>query len=137
MSLARLPGMQFKAERPHTTRAQAAMHHVERGFLLGHEQDAPPQRKVMDDKVGDRLALAGSGRTVQDKRLFHRRIENGRKLRSIGAKRTKEIGGIYVPRNVLRRENRNTVIIRAAAGDQMIHERMAAQLVQPVGKIFP
>ena len=74
---------------------------------------------------------------MQDKRLFHRGIEHGGKLRGVCTERAEEVCGVDVLRNVLRRENGDAVVVCAAAGNKMLHERMAAQLVKPVGQILP
>ena len=86
--LLRLIGMKFKAERREPDTVEAFLDDIKRRLLLGHEEDAPPPRKVVSNDVGNRLRLARSGRTVKDKRLTKFRIKNCRQLRGIVADRT-------------------------------------------------
>ena len=53
-----LVGVEFQAERPKAVRPQTPMHHIQRGALFRHKQDAPTQRKVVRNHVGDGLRLA-------------------------------------------------------------------------------
>ena len=105
------------------------MDDVKRGLLLGNEEYPAAERKVVGDEVGDRLRLAGTRRSVQDKRLSHRGIENGRELGGIGGKRGKEFTILDVRGDFLWRKDLYAVVIVAAAFHKVRDERMAAKLV--------
>ena len=68
--------MEFEAERRESDTVEAFLDDIQSRLLLGHEEDAPPPRKVVSNDVGNRLRLARSGRTVQDKRVAKFRIQN-------------------------------------------------------------
>ena len=88
--------MKFKAERREPDTVEAFLDDIKRRLLLGHEEDAPPPRKVVSNDVGNRLRLARSGRTVKDKRLTKFRIKNCRQLRGIVADWTEQFAGLEV-----------------------------------------
>ena len=87
VSLAGLVRVELKAERLKPDLFETAMDDVERGLLLGDEEHLASVREVVGDQVRDRLRLACSGRTVQDERLAHRRIENRGELGGVGGER--------------------------------------------------
>ncbi len=63
---------------------QAREHGVDRGALLGHEQRAPTGRRQAGDEVGDRLRLAGAGRSLDDEvRAGEHGVDHGL-LRGVG-----------------------------------------------------
>ena len=113
------------------------MDNVESGLLLGDEEHSATKRKVVGDEVGDRLRLAGAGRPMEDKRLAHRGIENGRKLRGVCGKRSEQLAVLDVRADFLGRKDLDAVVIVAAAFHKVRDERMAAKLVGAGGKILP
>ena len=64
MALLGLVRVKLHAERHQADLIQPILHHVERGLLLGDEEDAPPVREVVRDDVCDGLRLARAGRTM-------------------------------------------------------------------------
>ena len=113
------------------------MHDVERCLLLRDEEHLPSKRQVVRDEVRDRLRLAGSWRAVQDERLAHGGVQDSRKLRGVGAKRTEEVSVLNLGLDLFRRENLDTVVVVSAALHQVRHERMRRQLVCTLGKVLP
>ena len=80
VDLAGLVGVQFETEctQPHISKAP--VDHIERGLLLGHEQNRFAQRHVMRDHIGDRLGLARARRADHDEVLALARCDHGRQL---------------------------------------------------------
>ena len=56
--------VEFEADRAKPDAAQAGVDHVEGGHLLRDEQDRLPVMHCTGDDVGNRLRLAGAGRTL-------------------------------------------------------------------------
>ena len=73
-------GVELEAERPHADALEAPMHHLEGRHLGGDEQHRLPGRQAMGDEVGDRLALAGTGRPLQHEALPVGGAEDRRQL---------------------------------------------------------
>ncbi len=113
------------------------MDDVERGLLLGDEQHLAPEREVVRDEVGDRLRLAGAGRPVEDERLAHRGVEDGRKLRRVGRKRGEELAVLDVLRDLLGRKHLDAVVVVAAALHEVRDERMRRELVGAGREVLP
>ncbi len=63
--LARLVGVQLEGERAESDLAEPPMHHVDRCFLLGDEEDGLTPGEGVRDEVDDGLGLAGSGGPLQ------------------------------------------------------------------------
>ena len=69
VALLRFIGMQLETERADADFVQALLHHLQCRHLLGDKEDALARNQQVRDHRGDRLGLARSGRSVQDKAL--------------------------------------------------------------------
>ena len=85
--LVRLVRMQFQTKFADPDAVQTLFDDVERRFLLRDKQHFLPVRKSICNDICDRLALARSGRTVQDKARACARERNCRILRAVRRKR--------------------------------------------------
>ena len=124
--LAGLTGVELETEGLEADLRQARVHDIERGLLLGDEEDAPSVREVVGDEVGNRLRLAGAGWSVQDERLAAARVENSRELGGVGAERAVEVRRVEMRRDRLGREDLDAVVVASAAADEVIDERVGA-----------
>ena len=105
VSLFRLRGMQFQAERTQPDAGKAPVHHFERRHFFRDEQHCLAFGQAVRDQVGDGLALAGAGRAFEHQvaagidradRLELRRIGQERRqdvLRAVGGVEPVEFAG--------------------------------------------
>ena len=101
--LVQFVGMHFETEIPEPDGIQTFFDDGERRLLFGDEQDALALIETVGDDVRDRLALARSGRTVQDKTFPFGGFRHRGKLRAVRHERHEDIRrSIFVLRLVLK-----------------------------------
>ena len=130
--LVRLVGMQLQAEFADADAIKPLFDDVERRLFLGDEQHALAVREGVCDDIGDGLALARSGRAVQNKARSRRGKRDGGILRAVRGQRQEHGGGV---RLVLLRRRRHIqplhAVIEQCGDDLVLGERvdMAVQIV--------
>ena len=138
LALARLVRVQLEAEVAEAGAGEPALHHLERGLLLGDEQHALAGDQRLGDQVGDRLRLAGAGRALQHERPTVGGGQDRGELARVAVERREQLGQRQraIERRGLgkRRLRRERV---AGAGREVRDHRRAEQRVAVLGQIGP
>ena len=61
-----IPSVEIEGERLQPDRVEAFLDHLERGLLLGDEEDGATGGEVASDQVGDGLRFSGTRRALED-----------------------------------------------------------------------
>ena len=93
-TLVRFAAVELETDRAEADAAQAGVHHVESGHLLRDEQDRFPVVHRAGDDVGDRLRLAGAGRSLHHEVAPHADTLDDDRLRGISVDNLNQVGGL-------------------------------------------
>ena len=137
LGLAGLVRMQLQAERREPDLAEAALHHLERGALLGDEEHGLAGGHAAGDQVRDRLRLARSGRPVQDEVAPAHRGHHRGELRGVRRDRARRPGGVGERVDLPRLDRRDAVVERATAREQVRDDGRLREVVEPRREVAP
>ncbi len=101
VDLAGLVGVELQQEIAQTNLRKAAMHHLQRGALFRDKEHGFPLAERVGDEVGNGLALAGAGRTLEHKAMPFGGGKDRRQLGRVCAEGRVDLRGMTLRINFL------------------------------------